>query len=340
MNAAIKKVMVVEDDEAIREGIMDFLTLEGYEVSESENGMEALTKLKTDQPDIVISDVMMPVMDGHTLLEEYRRIEGAPQVPFIFLTALSDRNDLRKGMKLGADDYLTKPFSREELLDAIDTQYTKFHQRKENIENEFEAIIRERLDLVEKEKESVIKELHHRVKHNLAIISAFFELGDPAKGPDYINSIKNRVFALASVHEEAYSSEMLTTVDTGDLISNIIDKLMANSGIRTIEEIDHYNLDIAQAIPFGLLFYELLNQILKKPFKRAESPRITIRSFQSGNIGKLILVVNSGEIIDVNNPGEDTDVLLVQTFINQLHGQISCQVVPEIGVRYSIDYQI
>lgn len=336
----MKKVMVVEDDPSIRDGIIDFLRLEGFEVNENENGMEALTSLKYFDPDIVISDVMMPVMDGHTLLSEYRKMNENKAVPFIFLTALSDRKDLRRGMKLGADDYLTKPFSNIELLDAIQTQYEKYFDRRHKVENELETMVHHRLSAAEKEKESIIMELHHRVKHNLAIISAFFDLGDPEKGDEYIESIRKRVFALASVHEEAYSNEMLTSVSVRNLVSNIITKLLADSNVLLTEDLEDYDLDIAKAIPFGLLFFELLSALVRNCPDEEKSAYIILRSFSANERGVLSLITNNLPPLNLDDHSNDGDMILLQAFVSQLEGKMDFEVVPDLGVRYTIDFSV
>jgi diguanylate cyclase (GGDEF)-like protein len=113
------KILIAEDETAIRENIERLLRIEGYEVLTAENGRIALAMAKAHLPALVISDVMMPEMDGHQLLEALRSDPLTAATPLIFLTARADRVDMRTGMNLGADDYLTKPFQRDELLRAI-----------------------------------------------------------------------------------------------------------------------------------------------------------------------------------------------------------------------------
>lgn len=113
------KILVVEDEAPIRNNLVRMLQLEDYDVVEAQNGREALTLARTHMPGLIISDVMMPELDGYGLLEQVRADPSIAWIPLILLTARTERGDLRKGMTLGADDYLTKPFTRDELLSAI-----------------------------------------------------------------------------------------------------------------------------------------------------------------------------------------------------------------------------
>jgi len=339
MNKDVTRVMVVEDDPSIRDSIIDVLTLEGYEVSGNENGGQALQNIISFNPDIVISDVMMPEMNGHTLLREYRNLENAREIPFIFLTALANRNDFRNGMKLGADDYLTKPFTHNELLEAIDIQLEKFRQRRRKIESELEQFMNDKLSVADKEKESILVELHDRVKNNMATITAFLELGDPDKGQEYIEKIKERVFAMASVHEEAYSHDMLTKVSSQKMISNISNKFLNNEEVSLSVNIDDYELDIAHAIPFGLLIYEMLSYLIKMGSSE-NVPQIDIKSGKSQEQIQLSFRTEHLAPIEFDETSDDSDKLLISVFIGQLQGTIDSEIISEKNVRYTITFQV
>jgi|JI10StandDraft_1071094.scaffolds.fasta_scaffold26701_3 serine/threonine-protein kinase PpkA len=112
-------VLIVEDDDAIRSNITRLLRLEGFEIVSAVNGREGLERMRQTLPDLVVSDVSMPEMDGFAMLEAVRADRMLSTIPVLFLTALDDRASMRRGMTAGADDYLAKPFTRVELLDAI-----------------------------------------------------------------------------------------------------------------------------------------------------------------------------------------------------------------------------
>jgi diguanylate cyclase (GGDEF)-like protein len=113
------RILVIEDTEPVRLEILRILSQAGYEASGAENGREGVQMASAQAPDLVVCDVMMPELDGYGVLTELRTNPDTRQVPFIFLTALDGHVDVRRGMNLGADDYLTKPFRVRELLDAV-----------------------------------------------------------------------------------------------------------------------------------------------------------------------------------------------------------------------------
>ncbi|QTN26500.1 protein kinase [Rhodoferax sp. AJA081-3] len=121
------KILVAEDETAIRNNIVSLLRMEGFDVVEAPNGRIALALAREHLPELVLSDVMMPELDGLGLLELLRADPLTAGIPLIFLSARTERADRRKGMNLGADDYLGKPFSRDELLEAVSARL-KRHQ--------------------------------------------------------------------------------------------------------------------------------------------------------------------------------------------------------------------
>lgn len=120
-----KKILLIEDNLEIRENTAEILSLAGYIVITAENGKEGVNQVQADIPDIIICDIMMPVLDGFGVLHLLGKNEKTAGIPFIFLSARSERGDIRKGMEMGADDYLTKPFDEVELLNAIDSRFKK-----------------------------------------------------------------------------------------------------------------------------------------------------------------------------------------------------------------------
>ena len=121
----MKKVLVIEDNQDVRENIADILELENYKVITAENGKIGVEKAFQNVPDIIICDIMMPELDGYDVFKHLSVNPKMASVPFVFLTAKAEKEDMRKGMNLGADDYIIKPFDEHELLDAIESRLKK-----------------------------------------------------------------------------------------------------------------------------------------------------------------------------------------------------------------------
>ncbi|WP_224998494.1 response regulator [Cesiribacter sp. SM1] len=121
----MKKILLIEDNLEIRENIAEILSLANYEVAQAENGKVGVEMAKSQKPDLIICDIMMPQLDGYGVLHLLSKNPDTAGIPFIFLTAKSEKEDFRKGMNLGADDYLIKPFDDLELLDAIEMRLKK-----------------------------------------------------------------------------------------------------------------------------------------------------------------------------------------------------------------------
>lgn len=121
----MKKVLFIEDDTVLRENTAELLELAEYDVRTASNGKIGVDLAKKELPDIVICDIMMPEMDGYGVLQELSKNTSTQNIPFIFLSAKTEHKDIRKGMNLGADDYLTKPFEEEELISAIESRLAK-----------------------------------------------------------------------------------------------------------------------------------------------------------------------------------------------------------------------
>jgi len=132
----MSKILVVEDEKDVRTTIIDLLESGGYSTISAHNGKQAIKLLEYEIPDLIISDILMPEMDGYQLLEHFQKLPGASTVPFIFLSAKTDNSDVRRGMVQGADDYLTKPFRVKELLQSVKTQLEK----KKRLDKKFEDI--------------------------------------------------------------------------------------------------------------------------------------------------------------------------------------------------------
>lgn len=121
----MKSILVIDDNTEIRQNTAEILDLAGYKIFTAENGKKGVDVAIKEKPSLIVCDIMMPELDGYGVLHLLRKIPETQNIPFIFLTAKTERSDLRKGMEMGADDYITKPFEDIELLNAIEIRLKK-----------------------------------------------------------------------------------------------------------------------------------------------------------------------------------------------------------------------
>ncbi|EAW36079.1 response regulator [Lyngbya sp. PCC 8106] len=190
----MKKILVIEDDEPIRMSILELLMIEQYQGIGAEDGYQGLELAKEVQPDLIICDIMMPGFDGYAVLNELQQESGTANIPFIFLTAKTERHDQRMGMELGADDYITKPFTTTELLEAVKTrlkkqQYylSKYKQEQAYVQQLNDQVIA--LEQVSHSKEKQLTQLSEDLRAPLSTIQMAVELLSMA--PSYqLNPVK------------------------------------------------------------------------------------------------------------------------------------------------------
>lgn len=128
-------VLLIEDNAEIRENTAEILELANFRVLTASNGKDGIEKAHSEKPDVIVCDIMMPVLDGYGVLHMLNKSDDLRAIPFIFLTAKTERLDFRKGMEMGADDYITKPFTELELLNAIEQRIKKVNRIKEKFSN-------------------------------------------------------------------------------------------------------------------------------------------------------------------------------------------------------------
>lgn len=136
----MKKILLIEDNNDVRENTAEILQLSGYDVVTAENGKLGVEKATASQPDLIICDIMMPVLDGYGVLHMLSRNNETANIPFIFLTAKAEHVDFRKGMEMGADDYITKPFDDVELLNAIERRLKKMEIMRQEFSRDIEGL--------------------------------------------------------------------------------------------------------------------------------------------------------------------------------------------------------
>ncbi|MBZ0295474.1 MAG: response regulator [Anaerolineae bacterium] len=190
------KVLVIEDERHVLKNTLDILTMEGFEARGAENGRSGVDLALKYRPDLIICDIAMPEMNGYEVLVEMRQNAETALVPFIFLTARTERSDIRRGMNLGADDYLTKPFSVGELLESVRARLSKHQVIRRAAEEQLDEL-----------RENITLSLPHELRTPLTSILGFSDImlmdGETMSGQQvvkmasYINDAALRLSRLA-----------------------------------------------------------------------------------------------------------------------------------------------
>lgn len=228
----MKKILVIEDSEPIRENIAEILELAGYQTVTACNGKEGVELAERELPDLVLCDVMMPVLDGFGVLKILQSKPHTTDIPVIFLTAKTEKTDIRYGMNLGAEDYITKPFEQNELLSVIELRLKKYSrlQKKSNIGpilvSEQRAL--QALDELTREREmrhfSRKSEIYTEggIARNLFLVRRgkvkIFKTNDDGK--EFITEIvsSNGFFGHWALLSGEHYSESATTIEDADLV--------------------------------------------------------------------------------------------------------------------------
>lgn len=199
------KILIIEDQPDIRENAAEILELAGYQVLQAENGKRGVELAQSELPDLILCDIMMPVLDGYGVLNILEKNPQTASIPFIFLTAKSERTDLRKGMEMGADDYITKPFDDSELLRAIEARIRKKEILKKSYETGINGFMNFLKD-VESLGEAVMQLDDKRLK-NYAAGDIIYSEGNR---PNFLYLIKKGKVKVFNFHD--YGKEFISEI--------------------------------------------------------------------------------------------------------------------------------
>lgn len=171
------KILLIEDDNVLRENTAELLELAQYKVVTASNGRKGIAAAKLQLPDIIVCDIMMPEIDGYQVLENLAKDQSTQAIPFIFLSAKTERKDVRKGMELGADDYITKPFEEAELVGAIESRLARASILREMVDHD--EISRKAAGLDLRNIDEFKNHIHdHGKEFNFELGEAIYRQGD------------------------------------------------------------------------------------------------------------------------------------------------------------------
>jgi CheY-like chemotaxis protein len=211
----MKTILVIDDHAQIRSNIVEILNLAGYNTYDAENGKQGVETAIKEKPDLIVCDIMMPELDGYGVLHLLKKNQATENIPFIFLTAKAERSDFRKGMEMGADDYISKPFDDIELLNAIEIRLKKTD------------IIKKQYPLGEQGANELIKELNSSGflaldpdQYDSERLNKKMVLYNEGKRPKYLYHVKSGKIKTFRVHEDG--KEYITNLySTGDYLGHL-----------------------------------------------------------------------------------------------------------------------
>jgi len=297
------KILIIEDENLLRGEVEEWLELEDYEVIGARNGLEGLQLARSEHPDLIISDITMPELDGFGVLLELNSDSITAGIPFIFVTARASHDDIRQGMTMGADDYITKPFTRLELLEAIDTRLRKKATHKQDFQEEIEywqqAFEHEQTQRLLKAK--MIGMFSHDFRNPLSVILSSIDLlrgYDDRLSPErklaHMNKVEGSVRQLLQMLDDMlmvakmegdYLEYTPQSLDLSALVRSIIEDF---SGIYIDSHVIHFNNQLTgNCVVDPKLIRNVVSNLLSNAIKYSPS----------GENVKVLLVRESDTII-------------------------------------------
>lgn len=393
----LPRILIVDDNRNNLEVLSETLARAGFQVAVAIDGENALEQIKYYQPEIILLDVMMPNLDGFETCKLLKQNSNTCNIPIILITALTETEVKVRALKLGVNDYITKPFESSELLARIESQLKSYNspqslaqknqQLQQEINQKYEAeialleineqllkansilqaeikqrkFIEEKLqaEVLErqqaekavikslKEKELLLKEIHHRVKNNLCIVSSLLEFqADFIDNPQIVKMIcdsKNRVMTMALIHEELHSQTNLSRIDFQHYVTTLSENLInyyLSQKINLTVNAQQVYLNIETANSCGLIINELISNAVEHAFP-GDSQGDILLEFTQDDLEHFTLKVKDDGIgfTDVNlfYESESLGINLVTTLVEQLEGKL--EVKSDCGTEVKITFK-
>lgn len=297
-----KKILVIDDEKNIREDLKLTLELNGFSVSLAEDGLVGIEKIKSENPDMIICDIMMPKVDGYGVINFCRKNEAYTHIPFLFLSAKGDYTDLREGMNLGADDYIPKPFDFKQLLDAINTRLDKSDKKIEKIQKGMEDILSNLNRSIPHEFRTplngILNYAEYLFKHRNELDSESIDemLSSIIKDSRRLQDLIENYIYFANLETMIAKNEQVsfrdkTTINPNGIIRNYCklqsDKIKKRIKIVVKNDIDKINID---ELHFTKILKEILNNAIKFSYP---DTKIIIESI-SNDKGYSFVIENAG----------------------------------------------
>ena len=290
------KILVVEDEKAIRVSLTDMLELAEHEVIIADDGDEGLQLAQQELPDLIISDIMMPNMDGYAMFEAIKSDLSTAHIPFIFLTALASYDDVRAGMNLGADDYLTKPFNYKQLTTAVNARLNK-HALEE--QTRLRRFAQRLVDLQERERSQLAYDIEAHIQEPLNGLKMMLNLAHQTRDFTIVKTAFEVTEDLIGRSQSLALRLMPTMIEHLNIISMLVwlfEQYKASHGFEIdFERAGHLpqcSTDEKVAI------YRIVDEVLSNVLNHAETKSVLIR----------IAVRDNQFYADIRDDGKGFDV--------------------------------
>lgn len=364
-----KKILVVEDHELLLLATRDILEVEGYEVETAGDGVDALEKMQSFTPDLIIADISMPRMNGFRFFEEVRKHPEWIPIPFIFLTAMAEREDRLKGKAMGAEDYLVKPFDTQELIVVVNSRIGRAEALREVTASEFDVL-----------KKQIVTVLSHELRTPLTSVYGYTELaleeatGLPPgdfqlflqgirKGADRLTRLVEDMLLIVRFDtgelEKEFESLSVVHNNVGNLVQHTVDAHYAEAAAQgvTIET------QIPSTVPPVRLHANFLNNALGRlldnaiKFSKREEKRVTVSvkydedrvtivvrdrgvGIQSNNIPRLFASFGQLERDKMEQQGAGLGLNICKALVNCMNGSITVDSVYGEGSTFMLHFPI
>jgi two-component sensor histidine kinase/FixJ family two-component response regulator len=372
------KILIVDDKQEARYLLELILKNRSHEVISAINGIQALKELEKNQVELIISDILMPEMDGFKFCQSLKKDEKLKNIPFIFYTATYvDKKDEEFALGLGADLFLKKPMEPTALLQEIDKLFEKIKsgryecpelelKREEDLYKLYnERLIKkleDKIDQLEEEvdkrtkaemklqkavaeKEVLLRELYHRTRNNMQVISSMLKLYSTKildkKWWIVVQDINSKIKTTALVHQKLYESNDLSHLHLKDYFNDLIDVVRNNytkfNDVEIIRKIEDVMVLLDTAIPLGFVLNELLTNSYNHAFPQ-NAGKILVRLLKGENNTLVLQVEDNGIGLPENFTVHDEEnlglIILANIVENQLQGKFSFRV--DKGTKWEI----
>lgn len=323
------RILVVEDELNIRETLQDLLECSGYEVITANDGESGFFKVVKHQPDIIISDLMMPKMTGYELLEAVRSFSKSKFIPFIILSAKSDSLNIRAGLKMGADDYLMKPFDHSELLESI--QYRLSH--KDELIQEVKKMEAERMKM----------DIHDSVQQTVVSLKMNVERMIDWESPEW-SEVRKELANIKSGLEVSFL-QIRNLIDgnaANDLMVNgfqkTLDKMINNFRQYTNIDINYsYALIDEPILARSVEVIPVISEIMTNVVKHSQAKEVNVQLFQNHDLCSVV-ISDDGLGFNVNQVLSNGGLKNLFYRMEKINGEVEVKSEPGVGSEYQLQF--